>query len=241
MTSKVVLTNVQVLAAGTKIERDTDKDKPMPVSVVTLLVNPEEAERLTLASTEGKIQLALRNPLDKTMPATRGIRPAALLGFGAPTRIGVATRASMARRRRPAPSSPHVAPSRRRSKSSAETNAHTKSCGRSSEHAYHIRVVIRRSSSRSLSPCRAVLSPTTRRPVTAARRPLDGHRRRHADRARVADQRRHRRRARHLAEPAADQRQDARHDLDVRLGARRRAAPLRSRRPARSRRGSTSR
>ncbi|OFW17379.1 MAG: Flp pilus assembly protein CpaB [Acidobacteria bacterium RIFCSPLOWO2_12_FULL_66_10] len=90
MTSKVILTNVQVLAAGTKIERDTDRNKPMPVSVVTLLVDPEEAERLTLASTEGKIQLALRNPLDKTMPATHGIRPAALFGFGAPTRTGVA-------------------------------------------------------------------------------------------------------------------------------------------------------
>jgi pilus assembly protein CpaB len=90
MTSKVVLTNVQVLAAGTKIERDTDKNKPMAVSVVTLLVDPEEAERLTLASTEGKIQLALRNPLDKTMPMTHGIRPAGLLGFGAPTRAAVA-------------------------------------------------------------------------------------------------------------------------------------------------------
>ena len=90
MTSKVILTNVQVLAAGTKIERDTDRNKPMPVSVVTLLVDPEEAERLTLASTEGKIQLALRNPLDKAMPATHGIRPSALLGFGAPTRSAVA-------------------------------------------------------------------------------------------------------------------------------------------------------
>jgi pilus assembly protein CpaB len=90
MTSKVVLTNVQVLAAGTKIERNGDRDKPMPVSVVTLLVNPEEAERITLASTEGKIQLALRNPLDKTMPTTQGIRPAALLGFGAPARAAVA-------------------------------------------------------------------------------------------------------------------------------------------------------
>jgi pilus assembly protein CpaB len=85
ITSKVVLTNVQVLAAGTKIERDTERNKPMPVSVVTLLVDPEEAERLTLASTEGKIQLALRNPLDKTMPTTRGIKPAVLLGI-APAR-----------------------------------------------------------------------------------------------------------------------------------------------------------
>src|SRR5204863_8466963 len=48
MTSKVILTNVQVLAAGTKIERDTEKGKPLAVSVVTLLVDPEEAERLTL-------------------------------------------------------------------------------------------------------------------------------------------------------------------------------------------------
>jgi pilus assembly protein CpaB len=90
MTSKVVLTNVQVLAAGTKIERDTEHNKPMPVSVVTLLVDPEEAERLTLASTEGKIQLALRNPLDKTMPVTRGIQPKALLGFGAPVKTAIA-------------------------------------------------------------------------------------------------------------------------------------------------------
>jgi pilus assembly protein CpaB len=85
MTTKVILTNVQVLAAGTKIDRETDKNKPMPVSVVTMLVNPEEAERLTLASTEGKIQLALRNPLDKATPSTRGIKPAALLGAVATT------------------------------------------------------------------------------------------------------------------------------------------------------------
>src|SRR6478735_6820311 len=66
ITSKLILPNVQVLAAGTKIERDVEKDKPISVSVVTLLVDPEQAERLTLASTEGKIQLALRNPMDKT-------------------------------------------------------------------------------------------------------------------------------------------------------------------------------
>jgi pilus assembly protein CpaB len=86
ITSKVILTNVQVLAAGTKIERDERSNKPLAVSVVTLLVAPEEAERLTLASSEGKIQLALRNPLDKTTPNTAGIRPAALLGFGAPAK-----------------------------------------------------------------------------------------------------------------------------------------------------------
>jgi pilus assembly protein CpaB len=86
-TSKVILTNVQVLAAGTKIERDTDKNKPISVTVVTLLVDPNDAEKLTLAATEGKIQLALRNPLDKEAPATRGVKPAVLVGLAAPPRI----------------------------------------------------------------------------------------------------------------------------------------------------------
>ena len=81
ITSKVVLTNVLVLAAGTRIERDVEQNKPISVSVVTLLVDPADAERLALASTEGKIQLALRNPLDKTAPSTPGVRPAVLLGY----------------------------------------------------------------------------------------------------------------------------------------------------------------
>ena len=95
MTSKVILTNVQVLAAGTRIERDVEKDKPISVSVVTLLVDPLQAEALTLASTEGKIQLALRNPLDPTTPVTPGIKPAVLLGQSAAVRR-IATGASRA-------------------------------------------------------------------------------------------------------------------------------------------------
>jgi pilus assembly protein CpaB len=81
ITTKVVLSNVEVLTAGTRLEQDTPDGKPMQVSVVTLLVTPDEAERLTLASTEGKIQLALRNPLDKASPETTGIRPGMLLGI----------------------------------------------------------------------------------------------------------------------------------------------------------------
>jgi pilus assembly protein CpaB len=79
-TSKVVLSNVEVLAAGTRLEQDSKDSKPMQVTVVTLLVTPDEAERLTLASTEGKIQLALRNPLDLGSPETQGVRPGMLLG-----------------------------------------------------------------------------------------------------------------------------------------------------------------
>ncbi|HSC27317.1 MAG TPA: Flp pilus assembly protein CpaB [Vicinamibacterales bacterium] len=79
-TSKVVLANVQVLTAGTRLEQDQE-NKPVQVTVVTLLVTPEQSERLALASTEGKIQLALRNPLDQGAPATPGIRPAVLMGL----------------------------------------------------------------------------------------------------------------------------------------------------------------
>jgi pilus assembly protein CpaB len=95
MTSKVILTDVQVLAAGTKMEQEGD-NKPVAVNVVTLLVNPEESERLTLASQEGKIQLALRNPLDREHPSTRGVRAAMLLGTPPPVRAAAPRRAPAA-------------------------------------------------------------------------------------------------------------------------------------------------
>jgi pilus assembly protein CpaB len=82
ITAKVVLSNVEVLAAGTRLEQDTPDGKPMQVTVVTLLVTPDQSERLTLASNEGKIQLALRNPLDTESPVTSGIKPGVLLGQG---------------------------------------------------------------------------------------------------------------------------------------------------------------
>ena len=84
VTTKLVLANVQVLTAGTRLEQDSNDGKPIQVTVVTLVVTPEEAERLTLASTEGKIQLALRNPLDTETPVTPGIRPGMLLGMAVP-------------------------------------------------------------------------------------------------------------------------------------------------------------
>ncbi len=58
-----VLQNVLVLASGHTLER-TSTGEAQNTAVITLLVTPEDAEKLTLASTEGKIQLALRNPLD---------------------------------------------------------------------------------------------------------------------------------------------------------------------------------
>lgn len=61
--TRTILENVRVLAAGQKIEQDQN-GKPLTVPVVTLLVSPEDADKLTMASTEGKIQLALRNTID---------------------------------------------------------------------------------------------------------------------------------------------------------------------------------
>src|SRR5579864_7470914 len=58
-----VLENVEVLAAGQKQQRSS-QGEPQSVPVITLLVSPEDAQKLTMASNEGRIQLALRNPLD---------------------------------------------------------------------------------------------------------------------------------------------------------------------------------
>lgn len=58
-----VLQNVAVLASGHTLERSSTGEA-QNTAVITLLVTPDDAERLTLASSEGKIQLALRNPLD---------------------------------------------------------------------------------------------------------------------------------------------------------------------------------
>jgi pilus assembly protein CpaB len=103
MTSKVILTNVQVLAAGTRIERDSENDnKPVSVSVVTLLVDPVQSEALTLASTEGNIQLARRTPPDPTRPATPGSRPGVVLGPAARAAAPAPRRAAVSRTVAPA-------------------------------------------------------------------------------------------------------------------------------------------
>jgi pilus assembly protein CpaB len=58
-----VLQNVAVLAAGHTLER-TATGEAQNTPVITLLVSPDDAQRLTLATTQGHIQLSLRNPLD---------------------------------------------------------------------------------------------------------------------------------------------------------------------------------
>lgn len=88
--SRTVLQNIEVLSAGQKIEKTTD-GKPQDAQVVNLLVTPDQAEVLSLASNETKVQLVLRNPLDTTEAKTHGTSVAALFGQSvAPTIVRVA-------------------------------------------------------------------------------------------------------------------------------------------------------
>jgi pilus assembly protein CpaB len=61
--TSTVLENVEVLATGQHMDR-TAGGEPQQTPVITLLVSPDDAQKLTLASTQGRIQLSLRNPLD---------------------------------------------------------------------------------------------------------------------------------------------------------------------------------
>lgn len=86
--TRVVLSDVQVLTAGTRYEKEKARDGvPVQTSVVTLLVTPSDAERIALAASEGSIMLTLRNPMDRTPTQTTGIRTAALLGQPAPAPV----------------------------------------------------------------------------------------------------------------------------------------------------------
>jgi pilus assembly protein CpaB len=103
--SRTVVSHVQVLTAGTKFDQENGKEgKPIPTSVVTLMVLPEDAERIALASNEGKITLALRNPLDVAPTETTGVKLAALMrGTGPEPVIDPARNRVVAKKPTPAP------------------------------------------------------------------------------------------------------------------------------------------
>jgi pilus assembly protein CpaB len=70
--SKIVLQDVQVLAIDQKLE-ESNEGEPHLVQVVTLEVSPEQSEKLTYVSHNGKLQLALRNPSDREVLDTRSV------------------------------------------------------------------------------------------------------------------------------------------------------------------------
>lgn len=79
--TRTVVSNVQVLTADTRYDQEKSKDgQPIPSRVVTLLVSPQDAERITLAQSQGQIMLSLRNPLDNGTAVTEGVRTGSLFG-----------------------------------------------------------------------------------------------------------------------------------------------------------------
>jgi pilus assembly protein CpaB len=106
-----VVSNAQVLTAGTRYDQEKPRDAKAATpsaTVVTLLVTPEDAERIALAQAEGQIMLSLRNPLDTQATASSGVRTAAL--FGQAVEPEPAVKAVAVRRPPPPPPAPVVAP-----------------------------------------------------------------------------------------------------------------------------------
>ena len=242
MTSKVILTDVQVLAAGTKIEQDVEGKEPDPGERRHAAGQPRRGRAADARSQRrqdpagAQEPAGQRHPVDARRQAGGAARqPAAHHGrvsTRASTRAASSTVRPRRRRRRP-------------SRSFAATSARTKSCASRSNS-------MTRMSKTGPGPRRSPLPATGpscgRRAHRSAR-----HRCRRAGRscrppatsgcswaaprswtsaraiARVSlTERRHRRCPRHLAEPAPRQRQDARHDFHVRLGSRRHARATRS-------------
>jgi pilus assembly protein CpaB len=75
--SKTILQNITVMTIGQTWEQKDSK--PVVVNTVTMEVTPEQAEILNLASTEGKIRLALRGRSNETLVETTGVAGSQLL------------------------------------------------------------------------------------------------------------------------------------------------------------------
>ncbi|MCU1238094.1 MAG: hypothetical protein JWP63_6061 [Candidatus Solibacter sp.] len=97
--TKTLLQNIEVLSAGQDFKKDNE-GKPITVQVVNLLVTPEQAEQLSLASNQTTIQLILRNPLDHEISKTTGTALRNLFTGGRPQ---LTDRASSSETPRPRP------------------------------------------------------------------------------------------------------------------------------------------
>ena len=103
-TTKVFLQNIKVLAVGQEVDNgDKTRLHATPATVATLLVSPQDAERLVLAQNEGRIMLTLRSWTDSLPVETDGASPSGLVGGGPPSRRKSAARAAR-RPIRPRPS-----------------------------------------------------------------------------------------------------------------------------------------
>ena len=109
--SKIVLQNIKVLASGQNIDKRKNEKEAERVKAVTLQVTPEQAEKLALASSEGRLQLVMRNSVDQGDEVTPGANKSSLLageraqpvpdpGLGSKTSKSTST---VTRRSRPRP------------------------------------------------------------------------------------------------------------------------------------------
>lgn len=77
--SKIVLQNIKVLANGANLDKPKNEKEVERVKTVTLQVTPEQAEKLALATSEGRLQLVMRNSIDQGDEVTAGATKKSLL------------------------------------------------------------------------------------------------------------------------------------------------------------------
>jgi pilus assembly protein CpaB len=115
--SKIVLQNIKVLANGSNLDKPKNEKEAERVKTVTLQVTPEQAEKLALASSEGRLQLVMRNSIDQGDEVTSGATKKSLLsgeratpvpepGYGKDT---PASRTATPKRSRPRPAAAETA------------------------------------------------------------------------------------------------------------------------------------
>ncbi len=97
-----VLENVAVIAVGKSLDRSTSADA-QTAPVITLLVSPDDAQKLALVSQEGRIQLSLRNPLDTKKGGIGATRTSSLYLGETPAATGPKPKAKKLVAKVPAP------------------------------------------------------------------------------------------------------------------------------------------
>lgn len=102
--TRTILEHVRVLAVGQQLQ--TENGKPQTAPVVTMLVSPEDGQKLTLAAAEGKIHLALRNTVDMADTKIPPIYSSTIFQGAAPP-VHAAPRAVVAKPAPPAPPPPY--------------------------------------------------------------------------------------------------------------------------------------
>jgi pilus assembly protein CpaB len=107
--TRTLLQNIEVLSAGQDFKKDNE-GKPLGVGVVNLLVTPEQAEMLSLASNQTTIQLVLRNPLDTQVAKTPGTAVAELFSNSGPKKRPDPQKVYVKVAAKPAPAPVAVAP-----------------------------------------------------------------------------------------------------------------------------------